>query len=60
MKKYKLTLIASLLGIFSQAVATNLIALIFVPLMSLYGLSFVHLGVLVGVNFGLQILTDID
>lgn len=59
MKKYKLTLIASLLGIFSQAVATNLIALIFVPLMSLYGLSFVHLGVLVGVNFGLQILTDI-
>ena len=58
MHKYKRTLIASMLGIFTQAV-TNITALLFVPFMSLYGLTFVHLGILVGVNFGVQMLIDL-
>lgn len=59
MKKYKITLTACLLGIFTQAVACNLIALLFVPFMTLYGLTFVHLGILVALNFGIQIAVDL-
>ena len=58
MQKYKRTLIASMLGIFTQAVS-NITALLFVPFMDLYGLTFVHLGILVGVNFGVQMAIDL-
>lgn len=58
MQKYKRTMLASMLGIFTQAVS-NITALLFVPFMDLYGLSFVHLGILVGSNFGVQMMVDL-
>ncbi|MBR3751111.1 MAG: MFS transporter [Clostridia bacterium] len=58
MQKYKRTMLASMLGIFTQAVS-NITALLFVPFMDMYGLSFVHLGILVGVNFGVQMMVDL-
>lgn len=59
MKKYKKTLIACLMGIFAQAVASNMTAILFVPIMTLYDLSYVHLGILVAVNFTVQIMADL-
>jgi MFS family permease len=46
-------------GIFVQAITTNLTAILFIPLLSLYDLSYVHLGLLVGVNFATQVAVDI-
>lgn len=57
--KYKLTTISCFVGIFVQAIMTNLTAILFIPLMSLYGLTFIDLGILVGINFTAQVLIDI-
>jgi len=56
---YKLTTISCFVGIFVQAIMTNITAILFIPLMSLYGLSFIHLGILVGINFTAQVAVDI-
>ena len=47
------------MGIFVQAISSNITALLFIPLMTLYGLSYVHLGLLVGINFTTQVAVDI-
>lgn len=57
--KYKLTTLSCFVGIFTQAIITNLTAILFIPLMSLYGFSYVHLGVLVAINFLTQVSADI-
>ncbi len=57
--QYKRTEIACFMGIFVQAIITNLTPILFIPLMSLYGLSYVHLGILAGVNFSTQVASDI-
>ena len=61
MKKptYRLTIFSSFTGIFVQAIICNLVAILFIPLMDLYNLSYVHLGILVGVNFLTQFTVDI-
>ncbi len=58
-KSYQLTTLSCFVGIFCQAISSNITAILFVPLMTLYGLSYVHLGLLVGINFTTQVLVDI-
>ena len=58
-KSYRLTTLSCFVGIFSQAICSNITAILFIPLMTLYGLSYVHLGLLVGINFTTQVLVDI-
>ncbi|MHB1456344.1 MAG: MFS transporter [Armatimonadota bacterium] len=59
MKKFRLTTFSCFVGIFVQAIITNITAILFVPLMGLYGFTYVHLGILVGVNFSAQVMSDI-
>lgn len=59
MKNYKSTIIGCYLGIFVQAIVNNFTAILFVPLMGMYDLSFVDLGILVAVNFVSQVGIDI-
>ncbi len=58
-KSYRLTTLSCFVGIFCQAISSNLTAILFIPLMTMYGLSYVHLGLLVGINFSTQVLVDI-
>ncbi|MBE0699360.1 MAG: MFS transporter [Anaerolineaceae bacterium] len=58
-KSYQLTTISCFVGIFCQAISSNITAILFIPLMTLYGLSYIHLGLLVGINFSTQVLVDI-
>jgi MFS family permease len=58
-ESYKLTTVSCFVGIFVQAISSNITALLFIPLMTLYGLSYVHLGILVGINFTTQVGVDI-
>ena len=58
-KSYRLTTLSCFVGIFCQAISSNITAILFIPLMTLYGLSYVHLGLLVGINFTTQVLVDI-
>lgn len=57
--EYKLTTFSCFVGIFTQAIVTNLIAILFIPLKTLYGLSYVDLGILVAVNFATQVGADL-
>ena len=56
---YHLTTVSCFVGIFVQAIVANLSALLFTPMMGLYGFRYVHLGILVGVSFTTQVLADI-
>jgi len=59
LKSYKLTTVSCFVGIFVQAVITNVTAVLFIPFMNLYGFSYVHLGLLVALNFSVQVASDI-
>lgn len=50
-KPYRRTIAACVMGIASCSVAGNLIPILFVPLMNMYGLAFSSLGVLVTIFF---------
>jgi fucose permease len=56
---YRRTTISCFVGIFVQAIVTNLTAILFIPLMGLYGFQYGQLGILVGVNFTAQVSADI-
>ena len=56
---YRRTTIGCFVGIFTQAVASNLIPVLFVPMMRLYGLRYEQLGILVAVNFLSQVAVDL-
>lgn len=56
---YRLVTVSCFVGIFTQAIITNLTAILFIPLMRLYGFSYVHLGILVGINFASQLSADV-
>jgi len=58
-KSYQLTTFSCFVGIFVQAISSNLTAILFIPLMTLYDLSYIHLGLLVGINFTTQVAIDI-
>ncbi len=57
--RYSLTTTSCFVGIFVQAIVTNLTAILFIPIMELYALSYVHLGILVGINFTTQVTADL-
>jgi Major Facilitator Superfamily. len=46
-------------GIFVEAIILNITPILFVPLMDLYGFTYAQLGLLVGVNFGTQVLFNV-
>jgi MFS family permease len=54
-----LTTLSCFAGIFAQAIINNLTAILFIPFMELFGLRYIHLGILVGINFGVQVSADI-
>ena len=56
---YRLTTVSCFVGIFVQAVVSNLTAILFTPMMQLYGFSYIHRGILVGINFASQVAADI-
>lgn len=56
---YNRILIASCTANASQAIYANMTALLMVPFISLYGLTLGQMGILVGINFGTQILADV-
>ncbi len=58
-RNYNRILIASCTANASQAIFANMTALLMVPFMSLYGLTLGQMGILVGINFGTQILADV-
>lgn len=58
-KHFALTKKSCYLGIFVQAISCNIIAILFIPLMELYGFSYVDLGILVAINFTAQIMVDV-
>jgi MFS family permease len=58
-KSYRLTTVSCFVGIFVQALSSTVTAVLFIPLMTLYGLSYIHLGLLVGINFTTQVMVDI-
>lgn len=60
MSTYKRTTIGCFVGIFTQAIITNITAILFVPMMALYDLNYRHLGILVAVNFISQVTADIS
>jgi len=47
-------------GIFSQAIIVNLTAILFVPMMTIYGFDYRHLGILAAVNFITQVVADLS
>lgn len=56
---YKHTLMASYIGYVTQAVANNLMPLLFAAFSAQFGISVTGIGALILVNFGVQILTDL-
>ncbi len=56
---YRRTTLSCFVGIFVQAIITNLTAILFIPLMGLYDLHYGQLGILVGVNFTAQVSADL-
>ena len=58
-KTYRLTLTACVIGTSATAVAANLLPILFVPLMDLYGLKFGHLGLLMAVYFLSQFISSL-
>jgi fucose permease len=56
---YKRTVVSCFVGIFVQAIVTNLTAILFIPLMDLYHFQYGQLGILVGVNFTAQVSADL-
>lgn len=56
---FKLTRLSCYVGIFLQAVVCNITAVLFVPMMGIYGFTYVQLGILVAVNFTAQVAVDI-
>jgi len=58
-KNYRLTTISCFIGIFVQAVITNITPVIFIPMMEIYGFQYSHLGILVAINFITQLCADI-
>lgn len=58
-ENYKRTITACFFGIASQAIIINITAILFVHFMFLYHFEFWLLGVLVGINFAVQMLAGV-
>lgn len=56
---YRLTRLSCYVGIFIQAIISNITPILFIPMMDLYGFSYTQLGLLVGINFVSQVAVDV-
>ncbi len=56
--KYKHTIIACFIGYIVQAIINNFAPLLFLTFEKDYGIPLAQIGILVGINFGIQLLTD--
>lgn len=56
---YQKAKIACRTGFFLQAAICNLNAVLFIPMATLYGFTYIHLGTLVAVNFIAQVSADV-
>lgn len=56
---YSSTIGACYLGYVVLAIVINLTPILFVPLQDLYGITFSQLGILISVNFGVQVASDL-
>ena len=56
---FRRTTFSCFTGIFVQAVLLNITPILFVPLMNLYRFSYTDLGLLVGINFGTQVVSNV-
>ncbi len=59
LKSYRATTVACCMGNFALALIVNFLPVIFIPLREQFGLSFEKLGLLVGINFVTQVVTDL-
>lgn len=59
LKTYKATKIASYIGYITQAIVNNLSPLLFVTFSTQFGLDLSKISLLITINFGVQILTDL-
>ena len=57
---YKHTLYASYIGYITQAIVNNLSPLLFLTFHNRFGISLELISVLITLNFGVQIITDIS
>jgi fucose permease len=58
-KSFRRTTAACFIGIFTQAIITNITAILFVPMMTLYGFTYYQFGILVAINFTSQVAAEI-
>lgn len=56
--RYEHTICASCLGYITQAIINNFVPLLFLTFQSQYGISLDKIGLLVTINFGVQLLVD--
>lgn len=56
--KYEHTICASCFGYITQAIINNFVPLLFLTFQSQYGISLDKIGLLVTINFGIQLLVD--
>ena len=56
---YKSTVRACYMGYVVLAIVINLTPILFVPLQTLYGITFAQLGILISVNFVVQVASDL-
>ena len=56
---YKHTISACFIGYIVQAIINNFPALLFLTFEKNYGIPLAQIGMLVGINFGIQLLTDL-
>ena len=56
---YRHTKYAAYIGYITQAIVNNLPALLFVTFNTEYGVSLEKIGLLVSINFGIQLLVDL-
>lgn len=59
MYSYRHTLYASYIGYITQAIINNLAPLLFVTFQKEFSISIERIGLLISINFGVQIITDI-
>ena len=56
--KYEHTICASCFGYITQAIVNNFVPLLFLTFQSQYGITLDKIGLLVTINFGVQLLVD--
>ncbi len=58
-RTYKHTITACFIGYITQAIINNFAPLLFLTFEKDYAIPLAHIGILIGINFGIQLLTDL-